>query len=366
MVYGGPTYSVYALCKNLVQLGNSVRVLTTDANGPRSVLNVNTSGDVEVCPGMLVRYCHRLADVSVSPALLRLLPSYVSWADVVHLMAVYSFPTIPALVACKILGKPVVWSPRGMLQRWEETKRPHLKAIWEIICRTAAPGGILLHATSAEEASESEVRFPGVKTVIVANGVDIPPAIVHRNGRCEYRFAYLGRLHPKKGLENLLKAYKMVRDSLGGTSSLVIAGDGDTPYVQSLNAQIRELGLSRAIQMRGHVSGVAKREFFESADVLIVPSYTENFGLVVAEALAHGVPVIASRGMPWRRVEEMGCGLWVENDPKSLAAAIQSISTMPLGEMGLKGREWMRTEFNWDSVAHKMVGVYRDLLSRPS
>src|SRR5437773_3648417 len=366
MVYGGPTYSVYALCKNLVQLGNSVRVLTTDANGPRSVLNVNTSVDVEVCPGMLVRYCHRVAGVSVSPALLRLLPSYVSWADVVHLMAVYSFPTIPALVACKILGKPVLWSPRGMLQRWEETRRPHLKAIWEIICRIAAPSGIVLHAKSVEEASESEGRFPGANTVIVPNGVDIPPAIGHRNGRCEYRFAYLGRLHPKKGLENLLKAYKMVRDSLGVASSLVIAGAGDEPYVQSLDAQIRKLGLSPAVQMMGHVSGVAKREFFETADVLIVPSHTENFGLVVAEALAHGLPVIASRGTPWRRVEEMGCGLWVENDPESLAAAIHRISTMPLGEMGLKGREWMQTEFNWNSLAHKMVGVYRDLLSRAS
>ena len=344
MVYGGPTHSVYALCQSLVHLGNQVRVLTTDANGPRSVLNVNTSGDIEISPGLQVRYCHRVADVSVSPVLLRLLRLYVSWADVVHLMAVYSFPTIPALVACRMLGKPIVWSPRGMLQRWDGTRRPHLKAIWEIICRIAAPGGIVLHATSIEEASESEGRLPGVKTVIVPNGVDIPPAIVHRNGRCEYRLAYMGRLHPKKGLENLLKAYKTVRDSLGATSSLVIAGDGDKLYVQSLNVQIRELGLSATVQMMGHVSGDAKREFFESADVLIVPSHTENFGLVVAEALAHGVPVIASRGTPWRRVEDIGCGLWVENDPESLAAAIQRISAMPLREMGRRGREWMHGE----------------------
>ena len=94
---------------------------------------------------------------------------------------------------------------------------------------------------------------------------------------------------------------------------------------------------------------------------MIAPSYTENFGLVVAEALGHAVPVIVSRGTPWRRVEEIGCGLWVENDPESLAAAIQRISGMPLREMGLKGREWMQREFDWDSVASRMINVYRSL-----
>src|SRR5206468_7028271 len=117
LVYGGPTYSVYMLCRSLNGHACELRVLTTDANGPNSVLAVNTKRAVEISPGLFVRYCHRIADVSISPTLLRLLAAYVWWADVIHLTAVYSFPTIPTLLACKILGKPVVWSPRGMLQR---------------------------------------------------------------------------------------------------------------------------------------------------------------------------------------------------------------------------------------------------------
>src|SRR5262249_44577551 len=128
-----------------------------------------------------------------------------------------------------------------------------------------------------------------------------------------------------------------------------------------LRNRIDAFGLSESVQMVGHVAGDAKTEFFENADVLVAPSYTENFGLVVAEALAHAVPVIASRGMPWGRVEDIGCGLWVENDPRNLAEAICQISSMPLTDLGGRGRQWMQREFAWDSLAEKMAHVYREL-----
>jgi glycosyltransferase involved in cell wall biosynthesis len=108
----------------------------------------------------------------------------------------------------------------------------------------------------------------------------------------------------------------------------------------------------------GEVLSEAKKRLFECSDVTLVPSYTENFAIVVAEALAHGVPVIASKGTPWSRLEDMKCGLWVDNDPETLAAAIRSISTMPLQDMGSRGREWMQNEFSWRSVTKQMLDVY--------
>jgi len=362
LVYGGPTYSVYELCRNIVLKGCQVRVLTTDANGPDSVLKVNTKESVEISPGLFVRYCHRVADVSVSPTLLRLLIAQIRWADVVHLMAVYSFPTIPTLVACKVTRKPVVWSPRGMLQRWEETSRPQLKLVWEKLCQITAPRRLVLHATSEEEARESQHRLPGLDTVVVPNGIEIPKRIVAGNRDKEFQLVFLGRLHPKKGIESLLRAYRIVIRTLGMTSSLVIAGDGEKEYTETIKILIKELGLSGKVKMMGHVHGEAKEELFENASVVVVPSYTENFGLVVAEALAHGIPVIASRGTPWQRVEEVGCGLWVNNHPESLAAAIKRIALMPLLDMGLRGRRWMQKEFAWDMVAEVMIQVYRGLI----
>ena len=323
-------------------------MLTTDANGPDSVLDVDTGKDVEVSPGVFVRYCHRVKEVSVSPTFLRLLVSQVRWADVVHLMAVYSFPTIPTLLTCKMIGKPVVWSTRGMLQRWEGNRRRTLKTIWESICQIVSPNRLVLHATSQEEATENERRL-------------ISKNVANTRHNEWLRLLYLGRIDPKKGIENLLRAYQIVSEDLGTMSHLVIAGAGEQRYSETIRKLIEELGLAQKVKMVGHVVGDAKEMLFQTSDVVIVPSYTENFGLVIAEALAHAIPVIASRGTPWKCLEDVGCGLWVDNDPNSLAAAIKRIKSKPLREMGLKGREWIQREFAKDSIAEKMVRVYRTL-----
>jgi glycosyltransferase involved in cell wall biosynthesis len=143
--------------------------------------------------------------------------------------------------------------------------------------------------------------------------------------------------------------------------SLTIAGAGDPNYTRTIRTKIQDLGLSERVKMVGEVIGAAKQRLFENADITVMPSYTENFGMVVAEALAHGVPVIVSKGTPWRRVEEMGCGVWVENDPESLAKAIERMSGMPLGEMGQRGREWMEKEFSWNDRARDMMKLYETL-----
>ena len=97
--------------------------------------------------------------------------------------------------------------------------------------------------------------------------------------------------------------------------------------------------------MIGDIRGDEKQRMFERTDVVVAPSFTENFAIVVAEALAHGAAVIASTGTPWKEVERVGCGLWVANDPASVADAIIKINTMPIAEMGERGRRWMATRF---------------------
>jgi glycosyltransferase involved in cell wall biosynthesis len=363
LVYGGPTYSVYQLCRALVRNNCEVRVLTTDANGPNAVLDVDTTREVEIATGLWVQYCHRILDVSISPTLLRLLAAGIRWADVVHLMAVYSFPTIPTLLLCKLIGKPVVWSPRGMLQRWEGTRKPQLKALWELFGRIVAPKKLVLHVTSEQEAKETAGRFPRVNMATIPNGVEVPESFTHSNCHHDLRLVYLGRLDPKKGIENLLHARSILDGDLGSRLSLTIAGAGEAEYVKNLQTTISHMSPAERPKMIGSVSGREKVKLFENADVVVVPSYTENFGLVVAEALAHEVPVIASRGTPWQRVEEIGCGLWVDNTPESLAAAIDRMSRMPLREMGQRGRDWMQREFSWDLMAKRTIELYERVVS---
>jgi glycosyltransferase involved in cell wall biosynthesis len=164
-------------------------------------------------------------------------------------------------------------------------------------------------------------------------------------------------LDPKKGIESLLEACSLVGSELQWR--LAIAGWGSPEYLSQLKKRIHALGIEHRVELLGEVLSEAKKRLFERSDVTLVPSHTENFAIVVAEALAHGVPVIASKGTPWSRLEDMKCGLWVDNDPKVLADAIRRISTMPLQDMGSLGREWMRKEFSWQSVTAQMRDLYR-------
>jgi glycosyltransferase involved in cell wall biosynthesis len=169
---------------------------------------------------------------------------------------------------------------------------------------------------------------------------------------------FLGRLDPKKGIENLLAA---LRDKRLSNVTLNIYGSGEPAYVSSLGRLVNEYGLRQEVRFGGFADHDAKTEAFAAADICVVPSHTENFGLVVAESLANGVPVIASKGTPWGALEPRRCGLWVSNDPQSLAAAIQEMSAMDLEQMGRRGREWMKSEFRWDAIAAQTIDLYTEL-----
>jgi glycosyltransferase involved in cell wall biosynthesis len=359
--YGGPIISVYELCVELARQGCEVRVLTTDANGLAQVLDVEKERPVDLAPNLTVRYCRRRLRHSVSPELLRELPGLVGWADVTHLTAVYNFPTFPTLAACRMLRKPLVWSPRGALQRWQNSRRVRVKAGWEMGCRVLLPRRAALHVTSAQEASESAPRFPEVGATVIPNGVAMPETVEHLPPNGTLRLLFLGRIDRKKGIENLLQGCSQLNGAKDRRWELTVAGLGDAAYVASLQRLAGENRLAEQVRFVGEVRGQAKARLFASSDVAVFPSHTENFGMVVAEALAHAVPVIASKGMPWSGVENHGCGLWVENEPATLAAAIRSMSRMPLREMGTRGREWMAQEFAWSSVAQQMMGLYRRL-----
>ena len=361
-VYGGPIESVYALCRYVGAQGCEVRVLSTDANGLDQVLDVEKGRETVLTGDIRVRYCRRLVCHSVSLELLGRIIEAVRWADVVHLTAVYSFPTLPTLLACKLFGKPLIWSPRGALQRWAGSAKVRRKRIWQWLCAGVAPPELTLHVTSEEEGKESHLAFPQAQIAVIANGVEIPPLLnIHRQAK-PMHLVFLGRLDPKKGIEKLLDACALMKRTGQSKFSLTIAGAGDSSYTQSLRDKIAAVDLAGEVEMIGAVYDQAKAELFERASLLVAPSHTENFALVVAEALAHGVPVIASKGTPWRKLEANGCGLWVDNDAASLAGAVERMARMPLDEMGRRGRDWMAREFSWQECAAEMMQLYQSSL----
>lgn len=358
--YGGPTESVHALCLAEARAGAVVAVRTSDADGERR-LDPAARGAVRWPTGLRVRYHRRWAGESIAPGLVAGLPRAMAGCDVVHLTAVYSFPTIPTLVFARLVGKPVVWSPRGSLLVWQGMSRPGLKAAWRRVCAAALPRRAILHATSEPEAEASRRAFPGIDAVVIPNGVDVPEPSPRARSRAGLHLVFLGRLHPIKAVENLIDA--CARCVFEGWSewSLSIAGDGDAAYESSLRRRVEGQGLSDRVGFVGFVDGARKTELLRSADLVVVPSHSENFSMVVVEALAHGVPVVASRGTPWPELEARGCGWWVENTPERLSATLDAARKADLAEMGERGRRWMLEAFRWDSIAARMLDVYSDL-----
>ncbi len=359
--YGGPIFINRSFCDALAKIdGVEVEVLTTDSNGPRKRIDLK-SARASHTESYAITFCRRMVRPDIAPGLLLRLFGRIRRADVVHINGVYSFNTIPTLALCKLMRKPVVWSTMGALQRWQGTTRAGMKSIWERTCDFFCdPERVVMHVTSEEEKRESLEKIHKASALILRNGIEIPK--LDRERKTDHtgalRLLYIGRLHPIKGIENLLTALTLVKSEV----RLEICGGGDAEYEARLRALATDLDLNQIVSFHGRVDGELKEQHFREADLCVAPSFKEAFCTVVLESLARAVPVIASRGIPWERVEEMGCGLWVSNEPAELARAIDRAASMPLREMGSCGRAWMERSFSWAQVANEAIDEYRSLI----
>ena len=349
--WGGPIWSTKAICDGMAaRVGVDLRVLTSDAAGP--VIGVRVK---PVKLPYRVHYARRLAGHCIAPGLLARLPGAIQWADIVHVTGTYNMPTLPAFVLARAMGKPLVWSPRGALQataEWPDAPRLRIKRGFEHLANLLRPRGAVLHVTAAQEARASVHRLGDMACAIIPNAVDVPRDIpAHRAAGAQRRLMFLSRLHPKKGLEVLFEAMAQ----LPARFSLDIYGTGDAAYVRTL--QMRAKLSNGRIRLHGHVEGADKAAAFASADLFVLPSHSENFGIVVAEALAHAVPVLTTQNTPWHDLDRHGCGRCIDLPHSELAAEIAALAAGDLAAMGQKGRDWMRRDFS----TAKMVAGFGDL-----
>ena len=363
--WGGPVFSNYSLCNALQAIDEvNLKVLTTNAATPESN-NKLTDKDIEQLNAPYeITYCHRFAGQCISFELLYRLKNKIQWSDLIHLTGVYSFPTLPVLFLTHILEKPVVWSPHGALMRWKGTTKPTMKRYWESLCKTIADiKNCCIHVTSVLEETASKIIFPEFKYKFIAHGVEIPETNSIRNPLQSgfLRIIYIGRIHPIKGIENLLAGLALLHDI---KYELVICGSGDSNFLDYLKSVSIKNGIYNNVKFAGHIDGDQKKNALLNSDFCIVPSYSENFGMVVAEALASGLPVICSKGAPWSDLEKYDCGIWTDNDPQSLANAIRRIITMDIPAMGQRGRKWMMSDFNWTTIAKRMFMLYREMITK--
>jgi glycosyltransferase involved in cell wall biosynthesis len=368
--------SLYDLCRALADAGETVRVLTTDANG---------TGRVEAPPGqevvqptghgasLRVRYARRRAGHTVSPELLRVLPASVRWADVVHLTAVYSFPTLPTLLAARCLGRPAVVSPRGSLGSWGQAQRRWKKLPVNALVRGLARRGVTVHATAEAEASDIRRSLGDIPIVVVPNGIDAAEfATLPADSGCWIRnltslkpgdgplIGCLGRIHPKKGLDRLVRALPRLVSRWDRLHAL-LAGPDDGAEQTRLTRLAAELGVGDRLHFLGAMYGPERISFLAGLDVFVLPSFDENFANAIAESLAAGTPAVASRRCPWPELETRRCGRWIEAEPEAVADAVDSIVRGDRAGMGRRGRDFVLAERTMALAAGRMRRLYHEL-----
>jgi glycosyltransferase involved in cell wall biosynthesis len=236
--------------------------------------------------------------------------------------------------------------------------------LW-LIERTHLAHAAAIHATSESEAEAIRALGYGDKVRVIPLGVPLPGEMEQHKAESNAptRLLFLSRLHPKKGLPLLLDAMAQAR-AMGSRVELVIAGDGPQAYLYELEARVQALGLGAVVRFAGQVDGDAKRRLFADADIFVLPSKQENFGIAVAEALAAGLPVIVSDQVAIADdVTRARAGRVVPLSRDALATAIMELSAdgAERSAMGRRGASLARNRYSWAETARALLALYAEL-----
>lgn len=259
---------------------------------------------------------------------------------------------------------PLMISPRGMLSKQAlEVSKWKKRLAWSAYQKSDLQVARALHVTSEAEAEDCRDRGLTQPIAVVPNGIDIPPAGEGKKPKGDARSAlFLSRLHPIKGLKDLVQAWARTRPA---GWRVVVAGPDEDGHRKEVEALVEELGLREQFDFVGAVEDEAKWKLYAAADLFVLPSYSESFGQAIGEALAAAVPVITTRATPWREIDSSRCGWWIETGTDSLASAL-SVATRSseaeLREMGLRGRELVKTQYSWSTSAKKIISVMQWLI----
>lgn len=363
-VFGGPSRSVPALCDCLARRLSWLGLFTQAIPGLRSpmVLPRDPTVHLFTVPAQF----HPRVRMTTSSGKRRLLGAVLAEhrVQLVHDHGVWQAFNHAVATETARTGIPRIVSPRGMLMKYSFLRSPLRKhVVWHAFQKTDLARADALVATSTLEMEE--LRSLGVQhpIALIENSVDVPDrAELSRKPSDRRRAVFLSRLHPKKDLGGLIRAWRRVNPR---DWSLTIAGPDELGYTAQLKALTAELGLSGAVDFPGPVPESAKHEFLMKADLVVLPTQSENFGIVVAEALAREIPVIATLGAPWSLLGERHCGWWVENTVDGLSAALDDAarrSAAELREMGCRGRALVEERFSAVAVGAKVFALYSWLL----
>jgi glycosyltransferase involved in cell wall biosynthesis len=370
--FGGPSVAIGPMCTALGKLpGVSVELATTKADGDGGPANGSAASS-----GLVTHVFKRTLSErwKFSPGLWRWLRRHAAEYDLIHIHAVWSFASYTAGAAARRAGVPYVIRPAGMLSPYTWSRRAVAKSVyWRLFERRTVRGAAAFHATSTEEAKEIAAIHPGAKTAVIPNGVDPAAWEVAPDTGALRRLCgpaagsrpillFLSRLHPKKGVVDLLLP-ALARLTTDAFLAIVGGSDSHEPdYPDLIRQEIDRLGLKDRAAMLGPVPAAERWALYDGAAAFVLPSHSENFGIVVSEAMARGCPVIVSEAVQAaEHVLASKAGLVVPLDVTALADAMAHVLHEPdaRDKFGTAGRSYARDRFAWDRIAGEIFSLYQ-------
>jgi glycosyltransferase involved in cell wall biosynthesis len=373
---GGPSRSVSQLCEALFKRGVSI-TLVTSLFEKNPIIPLNPAFDLRTYTGYETGFWRKLQSSGLTGLLEEL--EGCSAISVIHQHGIWLRSSHEVASFASRSDLPLVVAPRGMLEPWALSHKQLKKKIaWILYQRRDLQRATAFHATALSEGES--IRRLGFRQpiAVLPNGVVFPMLgkcrreggcakqeerrrIEVNDGRWERTVLFLSRINPKKGLLMLLEAWKALTPDRW---RLVIDCNVDSQYLPVVARKVHDLRLGHVVDLVGPLFGVAKERAFLNADLFVLPSYSENFGIVVTEALAYGLPVITTSGTPWEELPAHGCGWWIDPTPEALTETLRQAMAMDpgaLSAMGEKGRAYVR-KFDWDTIAQRTIEVYRWVL----
>lgn len=354
-IYGGPIFAAYNLCKKVAENGVNVDVITTNINGKKKldvIPNVFISQS-----GLKVKYYNQYLFPYFSHKMIFGLANDIKNADVVHIQSIYSLSTVLALFHSFLQNKAVLISPRGSLSPWSFKHRGLLKRLWIKILIKPFIKCSHWHATSQKEIRDIQKFFPNADIVLVSDGVSIEESTIkslcNKKWQNSFYIACLGRLHKVKGYDILIKAMPKILKNYSKIK-LFIAGT-DEGELDNLIELSNALKIQDNVEFVGQLEGDNKNCFLKYAQCLVMPSHTENFGLVAAEALFQNTPVIASINTPWKVLNTEKAGFHIINTPEAISDSVIRL----IKEVDLYSKNTNRVveQFYWSKIAIKYKSI---------
>lgn len=352
---GGPTLSTYNLVKGLLMNNVQAFILTLV-----SKYNTQSFKDESFIRKIGKPISNRFG---YSRYFKKSLEEYAR-VDIVHVHGLWQYPSHISVKYAYKNNIPIVVTPKGMLYPNALKKSKYVKKISLVLYQyNDLKKAKIIHTTCQQEKYHIRKLGLNLPIAVIPNPIEIKEKKWSYNSLIKRRVGFIGRLDPIKNIEDLLRAW-----AISGKEKkdweLVLIGDGTSGYKNSLIRLTKELEIKNILWL-GHLSGKEKEKIFSTFHFLVLPSISENFGMVVAESLQYEIPVIASKGTPWEELNTYKAGWWIDFGVEPLAQAINKAIKLPDAdrfEMGKNGRKLVEQNYSIEIVAKKMIGLYKWIL----